>query len=1164
MIPYPILKLGNKRQLTDNDLLELSPDDNCLQLLNFFESERVKRINNGTLKLIFFTFWREMLVSGLFLIPYSAAKIAQPLLLRQIILIITNPHELSYKGYLYAVVLGIASVTQALVHQQFFFRTSRVGMHVRNVISSSIYKRVLTLRTSSFMKTTAGQVINLVGNDASKCDELCIFGHYLWNAPLEALIVFGLIWNQIGIPTLFAYAILILLIPLQVIFSRKFASFRSNTAQWTDKRVKVVNEIVTGCQIVKMYGWEKPLEDVVHNTRETEFKSIRRASRIRACNLAKRIDNFMNLSKDAVNEKDTDSTHGKDALPGTVLMNKASFCWEQSCLLKDIDLQVKHGSLVGVIGSIGSCKSSLLMAILGEMKLVSGTSCCNGTFAYASQTPWIFADTIRENILFGKPLNPERYAQVIQICCLIPDIDSMTAGDLTVIGEKGVNLSGGQKARISLARAVYDEADIYLFDDPLAAVDSTVAQSIFEDCIGPDGFLKTKSRILVTHQIEYLPKADHCVLLHHGRVEGQGHFNDLLASAEEVKLLYDLRRIQFDRAAQKRKHVDTVEERAATESVAKPDEHGIVKEEVSAGGNISAGVWIKLFTANHGWIGFVPLVIVMFLGEALYDATNRWLSIWASKSFAHQRDHHYPIVFLSLVVATLVIALFRADYFYFVLLRGASVLHNEMLRGVLYTSLRFHESNPVGRILNRFSKDQQVIDEQLPQTFVDSSQSLIMTLGTIVIIGIVNPWVLFILIPLIPSFIWLRRFFLRSSRQTKRLDSVTRSPIYALFSSSLSGLVTIRAFKAEDNFINSFVEKIDANTRAWFVLSAGVRWFGVRLDLMTSALSTLMAILSVALRHHINASSAALGLLYCINMSSMFQWAVRQSAETENNMTSAERIYEYSRLPPEPDFYNEKQKPPLEWPTKGKIEFKNYKFRYRAELEPVLKGINLSIESCDKVGICGRTGAGKSSIFQALFRLVEKSSTEGQICIDDIDINTIGLSDLRAHLNIIPQSPVLFSNTLRYNLDPFSKHSDEELWTALAMVQLKDTISKITDGLSTQVAEYGSNFSVGECQLICVARALLKPSKILLIDEATANVDMNTDKLIQQVIREKFSTQTVLTIAHRLDTIQDSDKIVLINDGLVKAYGKPKDVLFDTKLNDIGLDDADEKEKGTL
>ncbi|CAF3952141.1 unnamed protein product [Didymodactylos carnosus] len=962
-----------------------------------------------------------MLVSGLFLIPYSAAKIAQPLLLRQIILIITNPHELSYKGYLYAVVLGIASVTQALVHQQFFFRTSRVGMHVRNVISSSIYKRVLTLRTSSFMKTTAGQVINLVGNDASKCDELCIFGHYLWNAPLEALIVFGLIWNQIGIPTLFAYAILILLIPLQVIFSRKFASFRSNTAQWTDKRVKVVNEIVTGCQIVKMYGWEKPLEDVVHNTRETEFKSIRRASRIRACNLgisfaslpiislatfgsmwlmgrqltgaqvfttlaffsmlrtpltsflplslekfseaiisAKRIDNFMNLSKDAVNEKDTDSTHGKDALPGTVLMNKASFCWEQSCLLKDIDLQVKHGSLVGVIGSIGSCKSSLLMAILGEMKLVSGTSCCNGTFAYASQTPWIFADTIRENILFGKPLNPERYAQVIQICCLIPDIDSMTAGDLTVIGEKGVNLSGGQKARISLARAVYDEADIYLFDDPLAAVDSTVAQSIFEDCIGPDGFLKTKSRILVTHQIEYLPKADHCVLLHHGRVEGQGHFNDLLASAEEVKLLYDLRRIQFDRAAQKRKHVDTVEERAATESVAKPDEHGIVKEEVSAGGNISAGVWIKLFTANHGWIGFVPLVIVMFLGEAL-------------------------------------------------------------------------------------------------------------------------------------------------------------------------GLVTIRAFKAEDNFINSFVEKIDANTRAWFVLSAGVRWFGVRLDLMTSALSTLMAILSVALRHHINASSAALGLLYCINMSSMFQWAF---------------LYEYSRLPPEPDFYNEKQKPPLEWPTKGKIEFKNYKFRYRAELEPVLKGINLSIESCDKV--------------------VEKSSTEGQICIDDIDINTIGLSDLRAHLNIIPQSPVLFSNTLRYNLDPFSKHSDEELWTALAMVQLKDTISKITDGLSTQVAEYGSNFSVGECQLICVARALLKPSKILLIDEATANVDMNTDKLIQQVIREKFSTQTVLTIAHRLDTIQDSDKIVLINDGLVKAYGKPKDVLFDTKLNDIGLDDADEKEKGTL
>ncbi|CAF4314067.1 unnamed protein product, partial [Didymodactylos carnosus] len=400
----------------------------------------------------------------------------------------------------------------------------------------------------------------------------------------------------------------------------------------------------------------------------------------------RRIDEFMNLSKDDDSEKDTDNAHGKDELAGTVLMNKASFCWDaqnQSCLLKDIDINVKQGSLVGVMGSIGSCKSSLLMAILGEMKLSSGTSSCNGTFAYASQTPWIFADTIRENILFGKSLNPERYAKVLQICCLIPDIDSMVAGDLTVIGEKGVNLSGGQRARVSLARAIYDKADIYLFDDPLAAVDSTVAQSIFEDCIGPDGFLKTKSRILVTHQIEFLPKADHCVLLDRGRIKGQ---------------------------------------------------------------------------------------------------------------------------------------------------------------------------------------------------------------GAVVILGIINPWVLFILVPLVPSFIWIRRFFLKSSRQIKRLDSVTRSPIYALFSSSLSGLVTIRAFKTEDNLINSFIERIDANTRAWFELNAGVRWFGLRLDLMTSALTTLMAILTVALRHQIDASSAALGLMYCITLSSMFQWAVRQSAEMENHMTSAERI----------------------------------------------------------------------------------------------------------------------------------------------------------------------------------------------------------------------------------------------------------------------------------
>jgi ABC-type multidrug transport system fused ATPase/permease subunit len=398
-------------------------------------------------------------------------------------------------------------------------------------------------------------------------------------------------------------------------------------------------------------------------------------------------------------------------------------------------------------------------------------------------------------------------------------------------------------------------------------------------------------------------------------------------------------------------------------------------------------------------------------------------------------------------------------------------------------------------------------------------------------------------------FIWLRRFFLKTSRNLKRLESVTRSPIYAFFSSSLTGLMTIRAFNMENDFMNLFIDKVNANSRAFLVLSCLTRWFGLRLDMMICCLTFLTAILSVSLRASMDPSSVALGLSYCITLISVFQWGVRQSAETEIFMTSAERIDEYSYTPPESNFYKGESEPPLNWPTEGAIQFENYKLRYRPELEPVLKGINLKIVPQNKIGIIGRTGAGKSSIFQALFRLTDKSTTDGQILIDGIDISTISLNDLRSILNIIPQSPVLFNNTLRYNLDPFKHYTDQQLWNALEAVQLKTKIEKLENKLNIQIAEYGSNFSVGECQLICVARAILKQSQILLIDEATAHVDTKTDELIQQILCEKFKNQTIITIAHRLNTIMDSDKIVVMNDGIIVQYETPTELL--TKQNQL-------------
>ncbi|CAF1472632.1 unnamed protein product, partial [Adineta ricciae] len=702
-------------------------------------------------------------------------------------------------------------------------------------------------------------------------------------------------------------------------------------------------------------------------------------------------------------------------------------------------------------------------------------------------------------------------------------------GDLTIVGEKGVNVSGGQKARIALARALYTDADIYLLDDPLAAVDHEVARRIYDECIGPNSLLKHKTRLLVTHQTHFLVEsAQQIIFLREGQIDTDGRLEDTREiqstineeEADDQPLLFDL-------------------------SKTTTDNKSIIANETTATGAVTWSVWYKLFTSTlFGWFAFALLIIIMLAGEGIFDVSNRWLSLWSAKSFKEQRSTDYMYTYLGLTLGTLVIALIRAQYYFYLILSGSNHFHNQMLKGMLYTSLRFFESNPSGRILNRISKDQQVIDELLPMTLFDAVQCLLMTIGSLVIIGIVNPWVLLILVPLLPAFWWFRRFYLQSSRQIKRLESITRSPVYALFSSSLNGgLPTIRAFNVQQDFVDLFINRVDTNSRAFFILIAAVRWFGLRLDLMTSLLSLITSVLTIAFRHQIDPSSAALSLMYCINLTMLFQWAVRQSAEAENYMTSAERIYEYGQLVAEENDQELFVQPPDDWPNQGIIEFKKYSMRYRIELEPVLNDIDVHIESKEKIGIIGRTGAGKSSLFQAIFRLVDRQSTNGQILIDGIDINAISLHHLRSRLSVIPQMPILFAGTLRFNLDPFEQYSDEQCLLALESVQLKTIVINHADGLQQLVSESGSNFSAGQCQLICVARAILKQSRILMIDEATANVDRMTDSLIQNVIKDKFQDRTILTIAHRLNTVAKSDRILVLNQGMIADFDVPQNVL---------------------
>ncbi len=1020
----PILSLGYKRELTDEDLDDLSTNDKCSVLLNklsYYSDNNIWLTNTTTWNIILRAFWKQCLFVIFLLIPYNASRVAQPLLLRQIVLYIIDHQSQqldpplttfqAYIGYLYALGLFACSATQAFLHQQAYFRTTRIGMRVRNALSATIYKRLLSLNTASLQQsTTAAQTINLVANDASKFEEFCQYMNYLWEAPLQAMIAFGLIWWSIGIlPTLFGYGVLLLLIPLQLAFGRQFSRYRITTMTCADKRVQAINELVNGCQIVKMYNWEKPMEERIKTLRQNELSSILRASRLRAINMglyfsslplislatfggywlmgyqlkpvdiftaltffglirvpvtnylpvaieryaemkaaSKRIDAFMRLTK--IQEQIIPQTE----IGTTVIsMNNASFSWTETTCLANLTINIESGSLIGIVGSVGAGKSSLLSAILGEMTLNSGDSRVFGSFAYAAQSSWIFADTIRANILLGKPFDEERYGRIIHACCL--DVDLLNfgeIGDLTVVGEKGVNISGGQKARIALARALYVDADIYLLDDPLAAVDQEVARRIYDQCIGPNGLIREKTRLLVTHQTHFLvDSANQIIFLKNGQIDSEG-------------------RLEQYKDIQSTTTTTTTNEGTEKDEVIQPllvdlskttiDNKSIVVNETAATGAVIWSVWYKLFSSTPiGWFGFLFLILIMLIGEGIFDVSNRWLSLWSAKLPEEQRSTTEMYVYLGLTLGTLIIALIRAQYYFYLILSGSNHLHNKMLNGLIYTSLRFFESNPSGRILNRISKDQQVIDELLPMTLFDASQCLLMTLGSLVIIGIVNPWVLLILIPLLPAFWWLRRFYLRSSRQIKRLESVTRSPVYALFSSSLNGgLPTIRAFRVQEDFIQLFINRVDTNSRAFFILIAAVRWFGLRLDLMTSILSLITSVLTIAFRHRIDPSSAALSLMYCINLTMLFQWAVRQSAEAENYMTSAERIYEYGQLVPEEDEHNNQLiiQPPNDWPNRGVIEFNKYSMRYRVELEPVLNNIDLRIESKEKIGVIGRTG----------------------------------------------------------------------------------------------------------------------------------------------------------------------------------------------------------------
>ncbi|XP_033647488.1 ATP-binding cassette sub-family C member 9-like [Asterias rubens] len=858
----------------------------------------------------------------------------------------------------------------------------------------------------------------------------------------------------------------------------------------------------------------------------------------------------------------------KSKLPPTVSIriSDGNFTWDKNSIrpiLADIDIEIPSGKLTMIIGGVGSGKSSLVSAMQGEMTTLSGSVQYSGSkmsVAYASQKAWLMNATLQDNILFGERFNFRKYKKTIDVCAMKPDIDILPGGDQTEIGEKGIKLSGGQKQRISVARTVYSGRDIIILDDPLSALDVHVGSHVFQKAIVGTLLRKKQTVVLVTHQLQYLHHAHKIIVMKDGRVAHQGTLDDIIEESPDLYSEYQ-RAVKFSESESEsqesmRGMSDNEKERiikrqisrelsAETRTMATGTK--LIDDEAMEHGSVSYSVYL-FYCRAATWIVAVGYVASYVANSGFTVGTNFWLATWSEAEIAN--DNSTDIQPLSYYIAGYaglsfggVLTIFIGSMLNVIGAYLASKeLHVTMLRNIIMSPMRFFDTTPLGRILNRLASDTDIMDKKLFQSIDAVVYFLVGYISGVIVNCIILPIFVIFAVPLAVCGYFVAKFYITTSRSLQRLDSVTKSPIFAHFSETLSGLPTIRAYRDQNRFYEVLLKKLNVNNTAFLYLLTTHRWNGVRQETI-GAIGVLVAgvgtIIS-SINGTIEPSKVGLAISYTIWVANFMKSAIRFAAETEMQMNAIERVKEYTSVPNENYLGTE---PAVDWPKHGAITMQGISVRYAAELEPVLKNISLTFRSGEKVGICGRTGSGKSSLTLALFRIID--TYEGRILIDDVDINNVPLSTLRQRIAIIPQDPILFNGTIRYNLDPEDIRSDSDLWHSLEIAQLKETVKQMPRGLDSEVSEGGENFSVGQRQLFCLARAFLRRSRILIMDEATASIDIETDKILQEVVATVFADCTVLTIAHRVATILDSDTILTLSDGKVVEYDTPENLLTD-------------------
>lgn len=807
--------------------------------------------------------------------------------------------------------------------------------------------------------------------------------------------------------------------------------------------------------------------------------------------------------------------------------------------LQNMNFSIGRNELVAIIGSVGSGKSSLLAALAGDMRRTRGEMTMGASRAFCPQYAWIQNTTVKENILFGKEMDKQWYRQVIDACALQPDLDMLPQGDLTEIGERGITVSGGQKQRLNIARAIYFDADLILMDDPLSAVDAHVGRHIFDNAIM--GLLKNKSRILATHQLWVLNRCDRIIWMEDGKIQAIDTFDNLMRDHAGFQLLMETTAIEEKHEEEDNVNDDEVEDEKKTQKKKRKGGQ-LMQAEERAVKSVPWSIYFDYIRAS-GTIFNAPLVLIFLLmSQGANIATSLWLSWWTSNKFGYSTGT-YIGVYASLGASQALLLFFFAFSLTVMGTNASKTMLNRAITRALRAPMSFFDTTPLGRITNRFSRDVDVMDNNLS----DAMRMYLLTLAMILsVFGLIIAYFHYFAIalgPLFLLFIFSASYYRASAREVKRFESVLRSNVFAKFSEGLSGTACIRAYGLRDHFIHNIREVIDEMNSAYFLTFANQRWLSTRLDVIGNLLVFVTGLLVVTSRFNVSPSIAGLVLSYILSIVQMIQFTVRQLAEVENGMNATERLHYYgTQLEEEAPLHTIEVR--KSWPESGEIIFNDVQMRYREGLPLVLSGLSMHVKGGERIGVVGRTGAGKSSIMSTLFRLVELSG--GSITIDGLDISTIGLHDLRSRLAIIPQDPTLFKGTIRSNLDPFNEHTDMELWSALRQSDLISAEASLDDKspgrihLDGIVEDEGLNFSLGQRQLMALARALVRGSQIIVCDEATSSVDMETDEKIQRTIATGFRGKTLLCIAHRLKTIINYDRICVMDQGRIAELDTPK------------------------